>query len=182
MFEPSKYSSVELLPGGRSIEIRALQPSDRADLLAAIGQSSAQSVYRRFFSPKRGFTEGEIAYFVDVDFVKHVALVATLEEGGRPLIAGGGRYILVRPAVAELAFVVVDRYQGLGIGAALLRHLVTIARATGLQQLVAEVLTDNVAMLKTFENSALPMSTVRESGVVHVALRLSGGGEVALHG
>lgn len=172
MLEPSKYSAVELLPGGRRIEIRALRSTDRAGLLAAIHRSSPQSVYRRFFSPKRGFTEREITYLVDVDFTKHVALVATPQEEGHPAIVAGGRYIVVRPGKAELAFVVVDQFQGRGIGAALLRHLVVIARATGLEELSAEVLADNFAMLKVFKASGLPMSTTHEGGVVHVSLRL----------
>src|SRR5262249_42859953 len=106
-------------------------------LLTAVGRSSPQSLYRRFFAPKRGFSEGEITYFLDVDFAKHVALVASADEKGQPVIVGGARYIVVRPGKAELAFVVVDQYQGQGIGAALMRHLAAIARATGLEELSA---------------------------------------------
>ncbi|MGE0853835.1 MAG: N-acetyltransferase family protein [Hyphomicrobiaceae bacterium] len=181
MLEPCRYSAVESLPSGRRIEIRALKPADRTDLLAAVDRTSAQSLYRRFFSPKRGFTEDEIAYFLDVDFVKHVALVATLEEEGHAAIVGGGRYIVVEPKKAVLAFAVVDQYQGQGIGAALMRHLAGIARATGLAELSAEVLADNVAILKVFEKSGLPMRTVREAGVLNVVLLLTEGDQVAQH-
>jgi GNAT superfamily N-acetyltransferase len=65
---------------------------------------------------------------VNVDFTDHVALVAVVKEGGRRMIIGGGRYIVVRPGTAELAFAVVDKYQGRGIGAALMRHLAALAR------------------------------------------------------
>jgi RimJ/RimL family protein N-acetyltransferase len=181
MLEPSRYSAVELLPGGCCIEIRALRSTDRPDLLAAIHRSSPQSLYRRFFSPKRGFTEREIAYFLDVDFTKHVALVATQEEDGQRVIVGGGRYIVIQPGTAEIAFVVVDRYQGLGIGAALMCHLAAVACAMRIEELRAEVLADNLAMLGVFKKSGLPMRTVREGRVIHVALRLSDRGEVAPH-
>jgi GNAT superfamily N-acetyltransferase len=170
--EAAEYEAVEALRDGRRFKIRTLRPGDRFGLLAAVGQSSAQSLYRRFFSPKRGFTEQEIAYFVNVDFVNHVALVAVLDEGGRSVIVGGGRYIVVQPEKAEVAFVVVDDYQGQGIGAALMRHLTTIARDAGLKELMAEVLADNISMLKVFEKSGLLLSTTREAGVVHVALQL----------
>ena len=53
------------------------------------------------------------------------------------MIAGGGRYIVVRPGQPEVAFVVVDEYQGRGIGKALMRHLVSIACAAGLQIFIA---------------------------------------------
>ena len=171
--EAAKYEAVEALRDGRRFKIRALEPDDRAGLLAAVGRSSAQSLYRRFFSPKRGFTEEEIAQFVNVDFVNHVALVAALDEGGRGgVIVGGCRYIVVQPGKAEVAFVVVDDYQGQGLGAALMRHLAKIARDAGLKELMAEVLADNISMLKVFEKSGMPVSTTRDGGVVHVAVQL----------
>ena len=108
---------------------------------------------------------------MNVDFVTHVALVAALEEDGRRVIIGGGRYIVVQPGKAEVAFVVVDQYQGQGIGAALMR-LATIARDAGFEELIAEVLADNISMLKVFQKSGLRLSTTHEAGVVHVALQL----------
>lgn len=173
MAEAAKYSAIETLRDGRPVEIRALRPDDRDELVAAVGRASAQSLYRRFFAVKRGFTEHEIAFFSNVDFVNHVALVAVTEEGGRPVIVGGGRYIVVQPGQAEVAFAVVDQYQGQGIGAALMSHLAAIARAAGLQELIADVLPDNAPMLKVFEKSGLRLSATRESRVVHVTLRLS---------
>jgi ribosomal protein S18 acetylase RimI-like enzyme len=161
------------LRDGRRVEIRALRPDDRLDLLAAVERASARSLYRRFFSFKRGFAEPEIDFFVNVDFVDHVALVAVVDEGGRAVIVGGGRYIIVKPGRAEVAFVVIDQYQGQGMGAALLRHLAAIARQSGMEELVADVLPDNIAMLKLFEKSGLDVVTRRGTGIVHVTLRLS---------
>jgi pimeloyl-ACP methyl ester carboxylesterase len=48
----------------------------------AVGRASTQSLFRRFFAVKSSFTEHEIAFFLNVDFIKHVALVAVVEEGG----------------------------------------------------------------------------------------------------
>src|SRR6516162_10142687 len=151
MPQAAEYSAVEALADGRHVEIRALKPDDRDALLAAVGRTSAQSLYRRFFGARRGFTEREIAFFVEVDFASHVALVASVEEEGRPVIAGGARYVVVAPGQAEVAFAVVDEYHGRGIGAALMRHLAAIASKASLKQLVAEVLPDNIPMLRVFE-------------------------------
>lgn len=172
MLEAANYSAFETLRNGRRVEIRALRPDDRADLIAAVGRSSAQSIYRRFFAVKRDFAESEIEFFLNVDFVDHVALVAVVDESGRPVIAGGGRYIVVEPGKAEVAFAVVDQYQGQGLGAALMHHLAAIAREAALKELVAEVLPENVPMLKVFEKSGLPLSMKREPHVVYVTLRL----------
>src|SRR5437879_7913490 len=105
-------------------------------MLAAIGRTGTQSLQRRFFVAKRGFSDREIAFFMNIDFINHVALVAFVAENERRTIAGGGRYIVVQPGRAEVAFLVVDGYQGLGIGSALARHLAGLARQSGLEQLV----------------------------------------------
>jgi RimJ/RimL family protein N-acetyltransferase len=167
-----KYSAIETLRDGGRIKIRALTPGDEADLVAALARTSSESMRRRFFVVKRTFTDQETAFFLNVDFVNHVALVAIVEEGGRSVIVGGGRYIVVRPGEAEVAFAVVDEYQGRGVGGALMRHLTAIARAAGLERFIAEVLVENLPMLRLFEKSGLQMSTKRESGVAYVSLQL----------
>jgi GNAT superfamily N-acetyltransferase len=131
MAQAARHSAIETLSDKRCVEIRALRPEDRDALAEAFGRASADSIYRRFFAVKRSFTEQEIAFFLNVDFVNHVALVAVVEEGGRPVIVGGGRYVVVRPGQAEVAFAVIDQYQELGIGAALMRHLAAMPVTPG---------------------------------------------------
>jgi GNAT superfamily N-acetyltransferase len=171
--EASSYRAAETLREGRRITIRALRPDDREAVLEAFGRTGGESRYRRFFSPKQSFTEGEIAFFLNIDFVDHVALVAEVEEDGRAVIAGSGRYIVSTPGKAEVAFMVGDAWQGLGIGSLLMRHLVAVARAAGLKALVAEVLAGNAAMLKVFERAGLTVKTRREAGVLHLDMGLA---------
>ena len=173
MTEAAKYSAVERLRDGRQIEIRALRPADEEAMVAAIDRTGAQSLYRRFFDSKRQFSDREKAFFLNVDFVSHVALVAVTQEDGRSVIVGGGRYVVVRPGTAELAFAVIDEYQGRGIAAALMRHLTSLARAGGIKELIAEVLPENISMLKVFQKSGLGLQTKHHAGVVNVALNVT---------
>jgi GNAT superfamily N-acetyltransferase len=166
------YTATEFLRDGRTVEIRALRPEDRAGMLAAVDRTSQQSLYRRFFTFKRGFTDREVDFYVNVNFVDHVALVAVLEEDGQPVIVAGGRYIVVRAGEAEVAFVVDDAHQGRGLGASLMRHLAALARQAGLKALSADVLPENSAMLKVFETSGLAIKTRREADSIHVMLQL----------
>jgi RimJ/RimL family protein N-acetyltransferase len=166
----SEYSTFETLRNGRTAEIRAQRVSDRALLREALVNLSEEARYRRFFAPKRGFTPKEVDFYLNIDFVSHVALVVVLDGA----IVGGGRYIVSEPGRAEVAFSVDDEHQGQGIASAVIRHLTLIARAAGLREFYAEVLPENTPMLKVFERSGLPMRQRREGGVVHVALALGG--------
>src|SRR5258706_6130722 len=152
MSEAIDYTARELLRGGGQIEIRALRREDEADMLAAIEKTSAQSLQRRFFVMKRHFSDKERSFFLDVDFKNHVAIVALTDEAGRNVIVGGGRYIVFEPGRAEMAFVVIDTWQGRGVGSILMRHLIKIAGDAGLEELTAEVQPKNGALLKAFGN------------------------------
>ena len=172
MTEGTNYTARELLRDGSQIEIRALRREDEADMLAAIGKTSAQSLQRRFFVMKRHFSDKERSFFMDIDFKNHVALVALAEEAGRKDIIGGGRYIVFEPGRAEMAFVVVDAWQGRGVGSILMRHLVKIASDAGLQELTAEVLPENAAMLKVFGKFGFRPAARRDPQTIHLVLKL----------
>jgi GNAT superfamily N-acetyltransferase len=171
MLAPAHYSTTETLRDGQKVEIRAQRPQDRPGLEAAIARMSDETLHRRFFVVKHHFSEDEAAYFLNIDFVNHVALVVIAGTNGDETIIGSGRYLVAGPGRAEVAFAVIDEYQGRGVGAALMRHLAALAREAGIHELVAEVLAENAAMLKVFERSGLKMSTRREDEVVHVTLR-----------
>jgi RimJ/RimL family protein N-acetyltransferase len=172
MHDLANYSVTERLRDGCEVKIRALRPDDKNDMLAAVGRTSTQSLQRRFFVVKRGFSEKEIAFFMDLDFVNHVALVALGEEEGRSVIIGGARYVVTQPGQAEIAFVVIDDYQGKGLGTLLMRHLSIIAGNAGLKELIAEVLPENAAMRKVFEKFGFQAQRTRDPQVLHLVLKL----------
>ena len=125
-----------------------------------------------FFATKRGFSDKEKAFFMNIDFVNQVALVAEVNEGGHSSIVGGGRYVVTEPGKAEIAFVVVDAYQGQGIGAILTRHLVGLARAAGLKELAADTLPENTAMRKVLGKFGFRTGRSLDPQVVHLTLPL----------
>jgi RimJ/RimL family protein N-acetyltransferase len=168
----AEFATTARLRNGTPLHIRALLPGDRGEMLASIQRFSKDALYRRFFAPKRTFSEREIEFFLNVDFINHVALVALLSEEARETIVGGARYVVSGPGRAEVAFAVEDRHQKLGIATLLIRHLTEIGRGAGLKEFVAEVLPENVPMLKVFERCGLAMTTRRERGTVHVTLAL----------
>ena len=141
-------------------------------MLAALERINPESLQRRFFVMKRHFSDKERAFFMDVDFKNHVALVARVEEAGAEVVVGGGRYVVFEPGRAEMAFMVIDAWQGRGVGSRLMRHLVKIASEAGLNELTAEVLPENAAMLNVFRKFGFKPAARLDPQTVHLVLEL----------
>jgi GNAT superfamily N-acetyltransferase len=144
------YSADAILGDGTPICIRAIRPDDKEKLAGHFDGLSSESHYRRFFG-FRNISADELSCFSEPDFLSHVALVATIDQGeGLQSIVGDGRYVvgLKRPDAAELALSVLDAYQRRGIGTFLLEHLLKVGRRAGIRQLEAEVLASNPRALR----------------------------------
>ena len=171
------YSAEECLLDGRAVFIRAVHPDDKPLLIEAMHNLSPQSRYFRFLTPKTELSETELAFFTEVDFVHHVALMASVLEDGELVAAGVGRYIMADqspPATtAEVAFTVSEEYHGLGIATLLLKHLTKIAKSRNLEAFTALVSPSNEKMLSVFRHCGLPMETTTDSaGGLEIILKL----------
>lgn len=142
--EHPQLAETVLLRDGSEIRIRSLRPTDRAGVAALFSRLSPESRYRRFHVPKRELTHGELAFFTDVDHVRHEALAAVDPRDGS--IVGVARYVqyVDRPRVAAAAFEVADEWQRRGIGAALTKRLIDRARMNELDRLTAATRWDNL--------------------------------------
>jgi len=78
--DPQSYAVKEALKDGTAVTIRALRPEDGNSVLEAFKGMDKESVYRRFFSPKKELTEREIKQLTDIDFSGVVALVRSEER------------------------------------------------------------------------------------------------------
>jgi GNAT superfamily N-acetyltransferase len=172
MIDAVNYSALEVLRDGTAMRIRAIRPDDKQRLLQHFNGLSAQSIYYRFFGIKRSLTEDDLARLTELDFVNHVGLAATVQAGDDERFIAVGRYIRTQdPHRAEVAFAVLDEYQGHGIGTLLLKHLARIAQRNGISEFGADVLASNHQMLEVFANSGFSFHHSYESGVVRVTLQ-----------
>jgi GNAT superfamily N-acetyltransferase len=174
--DPRNYVAREILKDGTEVTVRAIRSDDKNSLEEVFRSLDQESIYRRFFSPKKELTEAELQQFTDVDFAGVVALVVTVQTERGETLVGGGRYaVTADPAQgAELAFVTEDNYRRRGLASLVLRHLARIGREMGIVQFEADVLAENQPMLSVFRRSGLPMRQRREGNVIHLILALGG--------
>ncbi len=152
---------VFVLTDGTRLTIRPIRATDKAELAAALGRLSPESVHRRFMTPRTGFSRAELRYLTEVDGHDHVALVA--EETGTPEGTGGlrrivavARYVVLadEPGTADVAIVVGDAIQGQGLGSVLAAHLAEEAARQGIRRFSATMLADNRAAHRLMEHLA----------------------------
>ena len=176
MIDASTYDQGETLKNGTAVRVRAVRPDDKHRIAEAFHHLEPESIYTRFFYPKKDLSPAELKFATEVDFNKVVALVVTVGEGKEETIIAGARYVAFGgdpPQRAEVSFTVEEDYQRQGIAGRLLRHLAEIGRENGLERFEAEVLAENRAMLGVFSRSGLPMDKRFEGGTVHVTLELN---------
>ncbi|QBR90931.1 bifunctional GNAT family N-acetyltransferase/acetate--CoA ligase family protein [Nocardioides euryhalodurans] len=159
---PRHWEADVLLRDGRTAQIRPIRGDDGELLVDFYGRVSDESKYYRFFSPMPTLSDKDVHRFVNVDHVERVALVMLL--GGQMIAVG--RYDVVQPGEAEVAFLVEDRHQGRGIAQLLLEHLAQAGRERGIDRFVAEVLPDNQKMIRTFRDAGYHVASEYEDGVM----------------
>jgi acetyltransferase len=151
---PRKYAGPFKAENGMDFVIRPIRPEDESLIIDFHGRLSPDTVYQRYFT-KLGY-EQRIAHerlvrvcFTDYD--REIALVAERldPELSKLVIAAVARLIrLHASSAAEFSLIVSDDYQGQGLGREMVKRLVDVARAEGVERLVAEVLTCNSGMVR----------------------------------
>lgn len=146
---PNEYEKRLELPDTGNTLIRPIRPEDAPLLKALFATLSSQSVYFRFFAPLRELPFEMLARFTQIDYDREIAMVAIRETAhGREEILAVGRIIkAVDPTTAEFSILVSDHWHGRGIGAALLRFCLKIAKVQGVRKIWGCVLSENTQML-----------------------------------
>jgi GNAT superfamily N-acetyltransferase len=123
---------------------------------------------------KRDLTPSELTYFIEVDFLHHVALVAELQDGTELRPVGVGRFVRNndQPDHSELALTVIDELQGKGIGKVLLYRLIDCARKLGVRHLDATSLAQNTRVSNMLRKTGLPFQSTIADGIKTISLAL----------
>ena len=160
-----------LINDGTELHFRPIHPTDEPLMRDLLYDLSKETLYYRFMSHNQHFGQKEIQNFVYVDHRTDVAIVGTIPEAhGDDIVAVGRYYLDEKTNRAEVAFVVRDEFQNKGLGTFMFKHLITIAKASGIAGFTAEVLRDNKRMQAIFNNSGYKVQSVVEEGVYSVRI------------
>jgi ribosomal protein S18 acetylase RimI-like enzyme len=168
---PQKLSGAHTFKEGLTVHFRAIKPSDEEEMRKLFYRFSDNAVYYRYFSPIKSMPHCKMQEYVNVDYQRTLSIVGTVSESGRERLIAEGRYVRHhdRPW-ADVAFVVDENYQRVGIASFLLTMLIRVAREQRIEGFTADVLADNKAMLKVFEKASFPIRAVLECGIYNLTI------------
>jgi len=153
---PSQYVSPWTMKDGTQVTIRPIRPEDEPLMVKFHETLSDRSVYLRYFcslSLSRRVAHERLLRICFGDYDREMVLVAERTDpatGERQIIGVGRMNKLHSRNEAEVAALVTDRYQRMGLGHELLRRVIGIARDEKVAQASAEMLSDNIAMQAVF--------------------------------
>ena len=177
VLESAPPSMLWILRNRDQVEIRPIRPEDEQRMIKFHQGLSERSVYMRYFeslSLAVRTAHTRLAHVCFADPEGHTVLVALgpAPPPGEPKILAVARLSkLSDPGKAELALLVLDKFQGLGLGSGLLRRLIQAARDRKITQIEAKMLRDNAAIQRLLKNFGFHFR-LTDPRIVRAVLRL----------
>ncbi|KJS32175.1 MAG: acetyl-CoA hydrolase [Desulfatitalea sp. BRH_c12] len=164
------YKSRVTLRNGKTIEFRPLLPSDEFAYRNFFYSLKEETIYLRFFYKMKLFShEHAQQQWANVDYRKNMSIIGLAQKGGYQEIMAIGSYADEGTGRAEVAFVVREDFQGLGITSHMLPQLEAIAKENGFTGFIASVLKENQAMLRVFKKR-YPHARIEAGGGIDYTL------------
>lgn len=161
-----------ILSDGRKLRLRPLRGTDEELLRDMFRRCSEETVHRRFLSAVRSIGHADLREFLDIDYKNRYAHVAVYGPPGHAQMVALAQYAYdPDTGLADVAFTVEDAWQHRGIGTALLKELLEVARENFAEGVTAHVQVENAPMLKVFHRCGYPVETRLEEGQYLLRIR-----------
>ncbi|MFZ2040608.1 MAG: GNAT family N-acetyltransferase [Desulfobacterales bacterium] len=146
------YKSAMRVKNGKTIDFRPLLPSDEFAFRNFFYSLQEKTIYYRFFYKMKLFSHEVVQkQWASVDYRKNMSIIGLVQKGGHQEIMAIGSYAMVDEVSAEVAFVVREDYQGMGVASYLLGELERIAALNDYKKFTATVLRENQGMQHVFK-------------------------------
>jgi len=169
---PKKYETMWKLRDGRTVLLRPIKPEDEPLWLEMFQNFSEESIRYRFFQIIKDTPHETRVRYCNIDYDREIAIVPELTEDGKRKILGVVR-VGVEPdgKAGEIAFIVADPWQGLGLGTKLVDYAIEICKDMKLETLYAIMLVDNYRAISLMKKMGFTI-TYMEDGTVRGTLNL----------
>ena len=143
-----QHSDMLRLRNGNFVTVRFVEPDDADALQAYFRSLSVGSRYNRFLGAMSELPQTELDHFIHIGEGDRFSVIATMTVDGFETIVGEARYAFDEGTGSfEFGLSIDDRWQGQGIGSALLGNLQCRAAAFGATRLFGDTLRSNDVMI-----------------------------------
>ena len=143
-----QYSDVLRSRSGNAVTVRFVEPRDAEALQNYFRSLTTRSRYNRFFGAASELPASLLENFIHVGEADRFSVVATMLVDGYETIVGEARYAFDSDTASiEFGLSIDDRWQGHGIGKALLKNLECRAASFGAGRLFGDTLRSNEQMI-----------------------------------
>jgi acetyltransferase len=169
---PKKYETMWQLRDGRTVLLRPIKPEDEPLWLEMFQNFSEESIRYRFFQIIKDTPHETRVRYCNIDYDREIAIVAELTENGHKKILGVAR-VSVEPdrKAGEIAFIIADPWQGLGLGTKLVDHALEICKDMKIETIYAIMLPDNYRAISLMKKMGFSI-TYATDGTVKGILNL----------
>ena len=169
---PKKYETLWRLRDGRTVLLRPIKPEDEPLWLEMFQNFSEESIRYRFFQIIKDTPHEIRVRYCNIDYDREIAIVAELNEEGRRRILGVVRVSLEPDRKSgEIAFIIADPWQGLGLGTKMVDRALEICEDMGVETLYGIMLPDNYRAISLMKKMGFTL-TYLEDGTVKGTLQL----------
>ncbi len=141
---PKKYETLWKLQDGRTVLLRPIKPEDEPLWLEMFKNFSEESIRYRFFHIIKDTPHEMRVRYCNIDYDREIAIVAELTENSRRKILGVVR-VPIEPdkKTGEIAVIIADPWQGLGLGSKMVDYVIEICKDKKLETIYGFLLRDN---------------------------------------
>jgi len=142
-----------VLKNNEKVLIRPSKASDLQGLQEIFYDLTNKDIYTRFFTLLSSLSTPVAEHLCNVDYENEMAFVAVAGEREKNFIVGSSCYgVDLSTNLAEVAYMILPAWQGVGLGTALQQRMIEFAKTKGLRGFKAIILSENEKMLKLANN------------------------------
>ncbi|SDU09298.1 GNAT family N-acetyltransferase [Desulfobacula phenolica] len=166
---PHEISDQQTFKHDVTVRFRPIKPSDEEQMRRLFYRFSDESIYYRYFHSIATMPHAKMQEYVNIDWKNNMSIVGLAGEVGHGILIAEARYLKEEPGkTAEVAIIVDEHYNSLGIATHMVNLLKKIGQERGIEAFTAEVLFSNRKIMKVFKKAFPHLKSILEEGVYRV--------------
>jgi RimJ/RimL family protein N-acetyltransferase len=170
---PGEIHDRQVFKNGLRVRFRPIKPSDEEQMRRLFYNFSDEAIYYRYFHTITTMPHSKMQEYVNVDWRHTLSIVGLAGEPGEGVIIAEARYLSGASGhEAEIAIIVDENYNNLGIATHMVHLLMKLGKDRGIEIFTAEVLSSNHKIMKVFKRACPGLDIHQSEGVYSVVMPL----------